>query len=85
MILAETHHCIDDKLTAEEAMAHFRRAYSSIRLTVYEDMLVYSTSAGWSEKAAREANSIIRSLNLPLVAESTKLLRKDSFTVKPIL
>ena len=68
----------------QEEMELFRKIYHSINVFVEDDVLIYSTAPGCSERAAREANELINELGLSLVAESTNLHRKDSFTIKSI-
>lgn len=65
-------------------LEQFRLKWPSIKVTVYEDMLVYKVGGGFSDSEAGYANKLIHELGLPLIAEATTLHSKDSFTVKVI-
>lgn len=65
-------------------LEQFRLHWPSIKVTVYDDMLVYKVGVGYADSEAGYANKLIHELGLPLIAEATTLYLKDSFSVKII-
>ena len=65
-------------------LEQFRLHWPSIKVTVYNDMLVYKVGVGYADSEAGYANKMILELGLPLRAEPTTLHAKDSFIVKII-
>lgn len=65
-------------------LEQFRLHWPSIKVTVYDDMLVYKVGVGYADSEAGYANKLIHELGLPLIAEATTLHSKDSFSVKII-
>lgn len=65
-------------------LEQFRLHWPSIKVTVYEDMLVYKVRVGYADSEAGYANKMILELGLPLIAEATTLQAKNSFNVKII-
>lgn len=68
----------------ENYLEQFRLHWPSIKVTVYNDMLVYKVGVGYADSEAGYANKMILELGLPLRAEPTTLHAKDSFSVKII-
>jgi hypothetical protein len=65
-------------------LEQFRLHWPSIKVTVYNDMLVYKVGVGYADSEAGYANKMILDLGLPLIAEATTLHTKNSFSVKII-
>jgi hypothetical protein len=65
-------------------LSDFYKAFSLTSCSVYDDCIVYKTPAGSSDKVAVDANNLIKSLNLPLIAKSTSFTSKDSICVQKI-
>lgn len=70
--------------TLELQLTTFRESYHSVRCLVGSDNLVYRCTRGYSDKAALVANCLIEKLGLDLVAVSTNLHTKDSYTIQSI-
>lgn len=68
--------------TTQFELEQFRKAYDSIRVSVYDDFMVYSTPIGMSEILARSANKLIQELDLELTAIPAKNYPSDTFVVK---
>lgn len=66
----------------ENDLNKFRKAYPSIRMTQYEEYLVYSVAPNYGKRAAERASTLIAELGLALIAEPTTLFKQDSFTIK---
>lgn len=65
----------------EDQLTKFRESWNSIKVTVYDDKLLYDVAWGWGGRAVRKANSLIESLGLNLIAE-TSSEKSGFFTVK---
>lgn len=63
----------------EKDLNEFRTFYKSIRVNQYEKYLVYSVGVGTARRSVMEANELIESLGLPLVAKFTS---NTSFVVE---
>lgn len=68
--------------TTQIELEQFRIAYDSVRVSVYDDFMVYSTPSGMAEIMAKSANRLIRDLNLELTAIPAKNYPSDTFVVK---
>lgn len=69
-------------MTTETQLTTFMEKYPSKKVTVYNDMLVYSVKRGLAQRAAVSANITINMLGLDLVAIASKTWPNDSFIVK---
>lgn len=70
--------------TTSTDLEKFREKYPSIRVNVYDDYLVYKVAVGYGKRAAIDANELIESLGLQLVAMPSSLPAMDSFSVMSI-
>jgi len=66
-------------MTLEESLNKFRERFPLIRVTQYDDCLVYKVQSGFSKRCVVEANELIDDLELPLVARYTG---DDSFVIE---
>ena len=65
-----------------EAMEQFRKAFPYTRVTVFANCMVYRTVHGKCDEVAREAGTLIKTLNLPLCAIPTTFRTQDSFIIQ---
>ncbi len=70
--------------TIEIQLEQFRKEYKAVRVSVFNDCLVYRCSKGFSDKGAIAANGVIEKLGLDLYAVSTKFPARDSYTIQSI-
>ena len=68
--------------TIQIELEQFRIAYDSVRVSVYDDFMVYSTPSGMADIMARSANRLIQDLDLNLTAIPAKNYPADTFVVK---
>lgn len=68
--------------TTQLELEKFRKAYDSIRVTVYDDFMVYVTPTGMADLFSRNANTLIGKLNLDLTAIPKSTFPHDCFVVK---
>lgn len=66
----------------QDDLEAFRLKYSSTRVTVHDDYLIYKTANGVAKRASVDANEVIYDLGLNLIAKPTSFNRLDSFIVQ---
>lgn len=69
-------------MTLKDKLDKFREAWGGVRVTQYEDKLVYSVTPSMSRRAATRANNLIEILDLDLVAIPNNRYPEDSFIVQ---
>ncbi len=77
----QTQHMVDDIVTREQAFEIFRRRFPSARVSVFANCMVYKCASGYAKKCAGQAERLIRSLSLPLIAKATTFHTQDSFII----
>lgn len=70
-------------MSMEDQLNKFKEAYPSVRVTQYDDCLVYSVAPSYGKRAAERAMTLIEELKLPLIAEPKKSFPYDCFIIKP--
>jgi len=68
--------------TLEQELAAFREKYSSVRVFVFSDCLVYRCANGRAKEAANAANKLIEELGLSLVAIPNKWPANNTYVVQ---
>lgn len=66
-----------------EQLELFRLKFPLSKVMMYEDYMVYKVGGGMAQKAAQDAQKLIKSLNLNLIAVPS--IFGDSFEVKRFL
>lgn len=66
----------------DQQLDAFRESYKSVRVTQYENFLVYRVNRGCGRSAAKDANELIELNKWNLVAIPTPFLENDCFTVQ---
>lgn len=67
--------------TLDIALTKFRENYTSVRVTQFSDCLVYKCAYGKAFDAAKSANKLIETMELPLVAIPNKFPSNNSYTI----
>jgi len=65
-----------------DQLEKFRKRYASVKVTVYDEYLVYKTSTGSARRACTDANELISDMGLPLVAKVSSGYKLDAFIVQ---
>lgn len=69
-------------MTLKDKLDKFREAWGGVRVTQYEDKLVYSVTSSMSRRAATRANNLIEILDLDLIAIPNDKYPQDSFIIQ---
>lgn len=60
----------------------FRIKFASAKVSVHDDRMVYTVGYGCAKRSAIEANEVIESLKLNLIAIPNEFPKDDTFVVK---
>lgn len=66
----------------ESQFEQFRKSFRSKNVFVDDDYMVYRCPRGFSDSLVKDAEDVIKKLNLNLEVHGTNLLAKDSFTIR---
>lgn len=69
-------------MTLKDKLDKFREAWEGVRVTQYEDKLVYSVAPSMSMRAATRANNLIEILGLDLIAIPSVRYPASTFIVQ---